>query len=182
MRKLVLQMGVSIDGYVGGGPAHVGDPGGPEHPDVTAWKLERLREVDLHIMGRVTYEEMSAYWPTATNPYAAIMNRVPKAVFSSSLATATWDRSRVVPGDVAREVVKLKSEPGGDIVVHGGASFVQSLSRLRLIDQYNLVIRPEALGSGLPMFKDLESPLLLELAEAQTFSDGTIAAVYRLRS
>ncbi len=180
MPKLIAQMGVSIDGYVAGGPERSGDPGRPEHPDVTAWKIGRLRRVGLHVMGRVTYEEMAAYWPAATHEYAPFMNDVPKVVFSKTLAAAGWEQSRIARGDLAEEVGRLKDEPGGDIMAHGGASFVQALSRERLIDEYNLVIRPVALGSGLPMFKDLDSQLELELAEAHTFPDGTVITVYRV--
>jgi len=179
MRKLVLQMGVSVDGYVAGGPKGTDDPGEPEHPEVKAWKLARLREVGTHIMGRVTYEEMAAYWPTSTDAYAAPMNDVPKVVFSKSLTAANWPTSRIASGNLAEEIGRLKAEPGGDIMAFGGASFAQALSRERLIDQYHLVIRPAALGSGQPMFKDLTTPLQLELAETNNFPDGTIITVYR---
>lgn len=180
MRRLALQMSVSVDGYVAGGPERSGDPGDPgEHPDVTAWKVARLRGTGLHIMGRVTYEEMAAHWPTATGPYAPLMNDVPKVVFSRTVTTAEWAESRIARGDVAEEIGRLKDEPGGDIVVHGGASFVQALSRQGLIDEYRLVIRPSALGSGLPMFKDLAAPLQLDLADVHAFPDGTVITVYR---
>jgi riboflavin biosynthesis pyrimidine reductase len=77
------------------------------------------------------------------------------------------------------EVARLKREPGSDVIAHGGASFVQTLSRLGLIDEYRLVIQPVALGGGLPLFRDLPAPLRLELAEARTFPDGTAIHVYR---
>lgn len=180
MRKLVLQMGVSVDGYVAGGPEEAGQSGPPgEHPEVTAWKLDQLRKVGLHIMGRVTYEQMAVYWPAATNPYATLMNDLPKVVFSKTLTTADWANSRIARGDLAEEIERLKEEPGGEIMVHGGAAFVQDLSRLRQIDEYHLVIGPVALGSGLPMFKDLASPLRFKLAQANTFPDGTIIPIYR---
>ncbi|MGH7609491.1 MAG: dihydrofolate reductase family protein [Candidatus Dormibacteria bacterium] len=179
MRKLVLQMGMSVDGYVAGGPEGSGDPAEHEHADVTAWKVGQLRKTGLHIMGRVTYEQMAAYWPSATDVYAAFMNDIPKVVFSKTLSKADWARTRIAGGELAEEIGRLKQEPEGDIMVHGGASFVQALSRLRLIDEYHLVIGPVALGSGLPMFRDMDTPLSLELAEANTFPDGTIITVYR---
>ena len=70
-------------------------------------------------------------------------------------------------------------EPGGEIMAHGGAAFVQALSRLGLIDEYRLVILPVALGNGLPLFKDLAKPLRLDLAEARSFPDGTVIHVYQ---
>ena len=69
--------------------------------------------------------------------------------------------------------------PGGEIMAHGGAAFVQALSRLGLVDEYRLVILPVALGNGLPLFKDLAKPLRVDLAEAKSFPDGTVIHVYQ---
>jgi dihydrofolate reductase len=176
---VVLQMGVSLDGFVAG-PGRAGDWGlPPEHEDVTAWKLESVRQAGAHIMGRVTYEQMAAHWPSATGAYAAPMNDIPKVVFSRTLEKAGWADTRIARGDLAGEITRLKREPGNDVIVHGGATFVQALSRLSLIDEYRLVIQPVALGNGLPLFRDLPAPLHLELAEARTFPHGTVIHVYR---
>jgi dihydrofolate reductase len=86
-------------------------------------------------MGRVTYEQMAGHWPTATDDYAAPMNDIPKVVFSKTLPTADWAGSRIARGDLTQEIAALKSEPGGDIIAHGGAAFVQALSKLGLIDE-----------------------------------------------
>jgi len=176
MRPLVLQMGVTLDGYVSG-PGDWGLPA--EHPDVEVWKVASLRKVGTHIMGRVTYEEMARYWPTAAGQYAEFMNTLPKVVFSATLTSADWDGSRIARGDLAEEISALKNESGGEIMAHGGAAFVQALSRLGLIDEYRLVILPVALGGGLPLFKDLTKPLRVDLTEARTFPDGTAIHVYR---
>jgi dihydrofolate reductase len=179
MRQLVLQMGVTLDGYVAGAGG-AGDWGLPaEHPDVRAWKVASLRKVGTHIMGRVTYEQMAGYWPDATGEYADFMNTLPKVVFSRTLPAAGWAGSRIARGDLTGEIAALKDEPGGEIMAHGGAAFVQALSRLGLIDEYRLVILPVALGGGLPLFRDLAKPLRVDLAEARTFPDGTVIHVYR---
>ena len=179
MRRVILQMGVTLDGYVAG-PGGEGDWGlSAEHPDVRAWKVASLRQAGTHIMGRVTYVQMAAYWPAATGDYAPFMNDLPKVVFSKTLPTAEWASSRVARGDLTEEMGALKSESGGDIFAHGGAAFVQALSRLGLIDEYRLVILPVALGKGLPLFKDLTEPLRVDLAEAKSFPDGTVIHVYR---
>lgn len=107
------------------------------------------------------------------------MNSVPKVVFSRTLPAADWAGSRIARGDLTEEIAALKSEPGGDIMAHGGASFVQALSRLGLIDEYRLIILPVALGNGLPLFQDLPRPLRLDLADAKRFPDGTVIHVYR---
>jgi len=135
--------------------------------------------VGTHIMGRVTYEQMAAYWPTATGDYAAFMNNLPKVVFSKTLPTADWAGSRIARGDLAEEVAALKSEAGGEIMAHGGAAFVQALSRAGLIDEYRLVVLPVALGNGLPLFKDLTKPLRVDLTAARSFPDGTVIHVYQ---
>jgi dihydrofolate reductase len=179
MRPVVLQMGVTLDGYVAG-PGGEGDwrlP--PEHPDVRAWKLASLRNVGTHIMGRVTYEQMAGHWPEATDEYATSMNTLPKVVFSRTLPAAGWAGSRIARGDLAAEITALASEPGGEIMAHGGAAFVQALSRLGLIDEYRLVILPVALGSGLPLFAGLPGPLRVDLVEARAFPGGTAIHVYR---
>ena len=178
MRRVVLQMGVTLDGYVSGsgGEGDWGLP--PEHPDVRAWKVASLRQVGTHIMGRVTYEQMATHWPSATGDYADFMNKLPKVVFSATLPAADWPGTRIARGDLAAEIAALKGESGGEIMAHGGAAFVQALSRHRLIDEYRLVILPVALGAGLPLFKDLPRPLRLDLTETRSFSDGTIINVY----
>jgi dihydrofolate reductase len=179
MRRVVLQMGVTLDGYVAG-PGGEGDWGLPaEHPDVRAWKVASLRKVGTHIMGRVTYEQMAEHWPNASDDHATFMNNLPKVVFSKTLPTAEWAGSRIARGDLAEEIAALKAESGGEIMAHGGAAFVQALSRLGLIDEYRLVMLPVVLGNGLPLCTDLAKPLRVDLAEAKSFPDGTVIHVYQ---
>src|SRR5258708_20987566 len=118
MRQVALQMGVTMDGYVAG----LGGEGdwrlGVEDPDVRAWKVASVRQAGTHIMGRITYEQMAAHWPTATDDYAAPMNNVPKMVFSKTLPVAEWADSRIARGDLTEEIAALKSEPAGDLIAH----------------------------------------------------------------
>jgi dihydrofolate reductase len=180
MRKVLLQMGLSVDGIVAGGPPGTGEAGAPHEDEaVRRWKVESLQQVGTHIMGRVTYEQMAAHWPyNGPAEYADPMNNIPKVVFSKTLTKAEWKESRIARGDLREEIGNLRSEPGKDIMAHGGASFVQALSREDLIDEYRLVVRPVALGSGLPLFKDLLAPLRLKLIESRAFADGTAIWVY----
>jgi dihydrofolate reductase len=179
VRQVVLQMGMSLDGHVAERPGVHDSLLGGEHPDVTAWKMASLRGVGTHIMGRVTYQEMAAYWPTSSLVYAAPMNDVPKVVFSASLQDADWKESRIARGSLEAEIAALKAEPGGEIMAHGGVTFAQALVRRGLVDEYRLVIQPVALGGGLPLFNDLPAPLRLSLAEAHTYPDGVAIHVYR---
>jgi dihydrofolate reductase len=141
--------------------------------------VQSLQQVGTHIMGRVTYEQMAGHWPhSGPGEYADLMNNIPKVVFSRTLTAAEWKESRIARGDLSEEIARLRAEPGKDIMAHGGASFVQALSREGLIDEYRLVIRPVALGSGMPLFKDLRAPLPLRLVDSQAFTDGTMICVY----
>jgi dihydrofolate reductase len=133
-------------------------------------------------MGRVTYEEMAATWPTSQSDYARPMNEIPKVVFSKTLERADWPETRIARGDLSEEIARLKREPGNDLIAYGGATFAQALSRHGLVDEYRLMIQPAALGAGLPLFKDLAAPLHLELVEATTYSTGVAIHVYRPRS
>jgi len=181
MRKLVLQMGVSLDGLVarpgGLGAGGWGLP--PEDRALKARKLDWFRQTSLHLMGRVTYEEMAGFWPTSDDEYAAPMNDIPKVVFSKTLTRADWPRSAIVSGDLAEEVTALKRQPGTDMIAWGGAAFAQSLSRLRLVDEYRLVVQPVALGDGLPLFAGLAGPLGLDLIDATAYGDGSVLHIYR---
>jgi dihydrofolate reductase len=179
MRDVVLLMGISIDGYVSGGPEGDFGRGGPEHADVAARKMGWVTKAGLHAMGRVTYEGMSGYWPTATDEYAKPMNDIPKVVFSRTLTRADWPTTTIARGDLEDEIAKLKAEPGGEIIVYGGHTLAQALTRANLVDEYRLVTRPVALGSGEPMFKDLPVERPLTLAEVTGYPDGTVISIYR---
>jgi dihydrofolate reductase len=179
MRDIVLQMGISIDGYVSGGPDEDIGQGEAEHADVVARKMAWVTRAGLHAMGRVTYEQMAGFWPTSTAAFAKPMNEIPKVVFSKTLTRADWPTTTIASGDLEEEVTKLKAEPGGEIIVYGGYTFAQALTRADLVDEYRLVTRPVALGSGEPMFKDLAVGRRLQLAEASSYPDGTVISIYR---
>jgi dihydrofolate reductase len=181
MRKLVLSMGVSLDGLVARrgrlGAGGWGLP--PDDPALKERKLGWMDDISLHLMGRNTYEEMASFWPTSDDAYAAPMNEIPKVVFSRTLERADWPDSRIARGDLAEEIATLKGESGKDMLAWGGAAFAQSLSRLGLVDEYRLIHQPVALGDGLPLFKDLSAPLVLELVDAQTYPTGASLHIYR---
>jgi dihydrofolate reductase len=181
MRKLVLMMGVSLDGLVAR-PGNFGAGGWgvpPEEPALKARKLDWLRDAGLHLMGRTTYEEMAGFWPTSDDEYAKPMNDIRKVVFSKTLTKADWAQSTIARGDLTDEITALKREPGKDMIAWGGAAFAQSLSRLRLVDEYRLVVQPVALGDGLPLFAGLTAPFVLDLVEARAYADGAVLHVYR---
>ncbi len=179
MSDLVLQMGSSIDGYVSGGPGRDIGGGGPEHADVGARKLAWVTSAGVHAMGRKTYEAMAGFWPTATGEYAAPMNRIPKVAFSRTLTHADWPTTTIAAGDLAEEVARLKEQVDGDVLTYGGFTLAQALTRADLVDEYRIVTRPVALGSGEPMFRDLPAERRLALVDATSYPDGTVISVYR---
>ena len=180
MRRLILQTSVSIDGYVAAlDGSHPWSEGSEEDEAFKRWILDSVWAAGAHLMGRVTYEEMAAFWPTSTSEYARPMNEIPKVVFSKTLQHADWPETRIARGDLSEEIGRLKREPGNDLIAYGGATFDQALSRLGLVDEYRLMVQPAALGAGLPLFKDLPAPLHLELVEATTYASGV--AIHGLR-
>ena len=181
MRKLALMMGISLDGLVSRPAPHGASGWGlpPEDPALKERKLAWLAEAGAHLMGRVTYQEMSGFWPTSDDPYAAPMNETPKVVFSKTLTEAPWPTSTIASGDLEAEVDALKRESGGDLIAWGGAAFAQSLVRAHLVDEYRLVHQPVALGAGHALFPASPEPLNLALVEAHPYADGSVLHVYR---
>jgi len=181
MREVVLQMGMSLDGYVASDREHPG-VSVPEDAELVRWKLDRVAKAGAHLMGRVTYQEMAAYWPSSTEPYAAPMNDIPKVVFSKTLSEASWPVTRIARGDLAAEIAVLKEEPGPDVIAYGGASFAAALAARGLIDEACLAIQPVALGHGQALFGQLSAAQHLELIEARSFACGIVVHIYRPRS
>lgn len=179
MRSVVLQMGITLDGFVHGASGYQEWELPPEEAEVVDWKAASLREAGTHIMGRVTYEEMAAVWPVSTGVYADVMNEIPKIVFSSTLARADWADSRIASGDLAAEIDQLKREDGGVILAHGGATFVNALIRAGLIDEYRLVIHPVLIGNGTSLFGALTRPLRVDVVATRSFPSGTTISVCR---
>src|SRR5882724_2516191 len=190
MRKLIMKMSMSLDGFVSdanGKNDWVFKTGDEES---LAWSLAAVSEAGLIIMGRKSFEMLAHYWPTAPGPFAAPMNEIPKAVFTQkgyagilpsaeqSPAAASWAGARIFEGDLAEGIRALKAGSGKPIVAIGGAGFMRSLIATGLIDEYRLFIHPVALGSGLPIFTDLTIPLYLKSVDLKRFPGGVLAHTY----
>ena len=180
MRDVVLCMSMSVDGFVGSDRAHPGTTI-PEGPELTEWKLDRVRRAGAHLMGRTTYQEMSSFWPQSDEQFAAPMNEIPKVVFSRTLTDdeASWPVTRVARGELADEIAAIKGESGPDVIVWGGGRLAGALAAADLIDEYRLLIQPMALGTGRPLFDQVTDPKRLELVEAQPFPSGIVVHIYR---
>ena len=135
---------------------------------------------DLHVMGRVAYQGMAGYFPTATDhPYADLMNAARKVVFSSTLTSSDWANSTVASGSLDTELDALKQGGDGTIVAHGGVGFWKSLIERDLIDEYRITVFPYLAGTGTRLFGDITESPQLELVSAVPFKNGTIEVTYR---
>ncbi|MEP6548987.1 MAG: dihydrofolate reductase family protein [Gammaproteobacteria bacterium] len=180
MRKVTLIMTTSLDGYVCG-PDGMATGNTKEPPQLKHWKLDRIRQAGAHLMGRVTYEQMASFWPSSQDEYAAPMNEIPKVVFSKTLKNADWPTSTIASGDLEDEISALKAQPGGELIVWGGARFAQAMVRSDLIDEYVIIKRPIAYGDGKPLFRDLNQTLELKTLAVTVFDDGKSLNIYSPR-
>lgn len=180
MRDVILYMSISLDGFVGSDRGHPGIVP-PEGPELKQWKLDHISRAGAHLMGRVTYQEMSSYWPQSDDDYAAPMNDIPKVVFSKTLRDhhASWRETRVARGDLAQEIADIKAQPGLDVIVWGGAGLAGALAAADLIDEYRLLVKPLALGRGQGLFDQLPEARQLRHVETTPFPSGVVVQVYR---
>jgi dihydrofolate reductase len=183
VRKIVLMLSVSLDGYFEG----------PDHD--LSWHLvddevhthfnEVLGAMSAFLDGRVTYEGMAEFWPTAdddpdsTGPmveFARIWRDMPQIVYSRTLDRADWNAT--VRHDVNPDEVRaLKEQPGGDMAV-GGPSLAETFRRHDLIDEYRLYVHPVLLGQGRQLFGPADAPRDLRLVETRTFGNGVVLLRY----
>lgn len=175
-RKVILKMVLSLDGFAT-------SPDGTHEwmfewfgEDSTQRNLRALEQAGVHVMGRRSYQIMGPYWTASEGPIATAMNEKPKAVFSNTLKSADWGPAEIFGGDLAAAIADLKArDDDGTILVHGGPHFAQSLTRLNLIDEYQLSTVPIAIGAGHSPFATLDDHLKLDLVEEQRFRSGALA-------
>jgi dihydrofolate reductase len=183
MRKLVVFNMVSLDGFF---VDRQGDMSWAHKNDAewNAFVNENASGHGVLVFGRITYELMASYWPTAmalqNSPVVAKgMNDMTKIVFSRTLDNASWSNTKLVKGDLATEMRKLKKEPGADLVILGSGSIVSQLAQQNLIDEYQIALRPIVLGNGRTMFEGVKEKLNLKLTKSRTFGNGTVFACYQ---
>jgi dihydrofolate reductase len=177
-RRVVLKMVMSLDGFAT-------SPDGTHEwmfewfgGDSGDWNLRALDEAGVHAMGRRSYEIMGPHWAASAGPIATAMNAKPKAVFSRTLEQATWGPAEIFGGDLATAIAELKArDDAGTILVHGGPGFARSLTRLGLVDEYQLTTVPIAIGAGLSPFADLSEHLKLDVVDEQRFDTGALAQI-----
>lgn len=183
MGRLIYLMNTSLDGFVET-PDH-GLDWTMVDEELHTWFNERVREAAALLHGRRLYELMAASWPTgaddpaatpAMREFAGLWTAKPKIVFSRTLTRVDWN-SRLVEGDVADVVARLRTEFEGDLHL-GGARLAAEFVRRGLVDEYWLVVHPVAIGRGTPYFPALHEPLRLRLLDRHTFSSGVTFLAY----
>jgi dihydrofolate reductase len=183
VRKLVVFNMVSLDGFFVDSKgemswAHKHDA------EWNAFVSENASGSGVLVFGRVTYELMASYWPTPmalqNSPVVAKgMNDMPKIVFSRTLNEASWSNTKLIKGDLAAEVRRLKNEAGPDMVILGSGSIVSQLAQQNLIDEYQMALSPIVLGKGRTMFEGVNEKLNLKLTKSRTFGNGTAFLCYQ---
>jgi dihydrofolate reductase len=182
MRKLKLQMQVSIDGMVG---AKEGRTHFNWDEEVRQYSIANAANIDCILLGRKTAAGFIPHWKSvADNPkdadfeFGKLMAGIPKVVFSKALQKSQWPEATIANGEIADSVNQLKRQTGKDLLVYGGSGFVASLIAHNLVDEYHLLLNPVALGSGQSIFDRLGSALRLRLVTSRAFSCGTVLLCY----
>lgn len=176
MSKVVVVMYMSMDGVVEG-PAWTGPFWNDEHAKYQHGQLLASRAL---LLGRVTYQEMAAAWPTRdeSDGFTARMNSIPKYVASTTLERAEWN-SVLIEGDTLEQVAKLKSEPGQDLLVYGSITLVDHLIAQDLVDELKLFVHPVVVGAGRRLFSHGSAGKTWTLAGTAAFSSGAVVLDYR---
>ena len=186
MRKVILSISVTLDGFFEGPNKeldwHIVDEEAKEYAK------DLLSNVDTLLFGRVTYQLMADYWPSAaTNPstsksdleIADKMNNLPKIVFSKTLQQVEWNNSRLVKENIAEEISKMKQQPGKDMVIFGSGSIVSTFMQHGLIDEYRIIVNPIVLGNGKPLFKGINDKQNLKLLKTEVLGSGVVILYYQ---
>ena len=178
MRKLIAAINMTLDGFCDH-TAIIPDEEIHQH------YTELLNEGDAILYGRITYQLMEYWRPLVKNPsgektmddFAMAIDKIPKIVFSHTLKNVEWESAKLANRAIDEEVLELKQQPGRDILV-GSRSLIIQLMKLNLIDEYQLCVHPVVVGSGLPLFENINDRTILKLIKTKTFSGGAVTLYY----
>ena len=181
MRKVTVFNFITLNGYFQGPDGDISW----HRSEAEESKLsdEKSQQGNTLLFGRVTYQHMASFWPTAAakqmQPVTADgMNKSEKIVFSRTLEKADWNNTRLIKDDLIGSVRRLKQESGIDMTILGSGSIVTQLADAGLIDGFAFMIDPVALGAGVPLFKGMKNKLDLKLTSSKVFKSGIIMVTY----
>jgi dihydrofolate reductase len=146
-------------------------------PDSDRFKLEEAQNAEALLLGRVTYEAMQAFWPTAEGEFADRLNELPKYVVSSTLTDPHWNAT-VLGDDWPEEVARLRKELDGEILVYGSRRLSRALIGMGLVDELRLMVYPLVLGAGDRLFGETRDKIPLRLVESRPFAGGVVSMIY----
>jgi dihydrofolate reductase len=185
MPRLMVFNSITLDGYFTGENGDLGwaHSAASQDAEWQAFVAGNAKGGGLLVFGRKTYEMMAGYWPTPEarrdNPEVAKqMNALPKVVFSTTMDSADWNNTRLVKADPASEITRLKRTPGPVMVIFGSGTIVSQLAQEGLIDEYQFVIVPVALGKGRTMFEGVSKPLSMKPTQTRSFRNGNVLLCY----
>lgn len=185
MRKLKLQVQLSVDGFHSGPNGEMDWMTFATDDKIKNVIYDILDPVDTILLGRKMTDEFITYWQKVVLDenhewYGLAMKLIetPKVVFTKTMSASPWQNTSLATGEIVREIKKLKSSDGGDIIVYGGTEFVSSLIKHDLIDEYYLVINPTAIGNGKTIFSQLPTHRKLELKRSIAFDCGKVLIQY----
>ena len=182
MRKLKLQVQMSIDGYMSGSEGEMDWLEWEWDDDLKTYVSEITETVDCILLGRKLAEGFIDYWAShaentdSVEEGAIKMNETNKIVFTKTIFKAEWQRTKLESGDIVEEVTKLKNQEGKDMIVYGGGTFVRTLIEAGLIDELHLFVNPTALGKGMPVFGESHK---MELIASRAFDCGIVVLCYK---
>lgn len=185
MRKLKLQVQISVDGFIAGPNGEMDWITWEAGEDFIGYVTELTDSSDSMLLGRKLAEGFIPYWTDITSrpedpqySFARKMIDMPKTVFSKTLEKSIWENTELAKGDLVTEVNKIKSQPGKDIIMYGGSDFVSSVIKAGLIDEYHLFVSPAAIGKGMGIFNTLEDRLKLSFIKASLLASGIVVLHY----
>ncbi|MEH1794055.1 dihydrofolate reductase family protein [Nostoc sp.] len=185
MRKLKLQIQMTLDGYIAGLNGEMEFMAWNWDDELKQYVKNITEPVDCIILGRKLAEGFIPYWGSvAANPDdpeftgGRKFTDTHKVVFTKTLDKSEWDNTVLVKGNLVDEITKLKEQDGNDIIAYGGATFVSALIKQGLIDEFHLFINPIAIGDGMTIFKELDSKQYLKLVKATSFNCGIVVLNY----
>ena len=180
-------MNLTLDGFMSGSNCELDWHFSSWTSEMADQLYEQLSKADTILLGRITFNAMAAYWPVKAMDlslpredlaFADLMNRYTKLVFSKTNAISQWSNSKLLTGDPAEEILKLKQKRGKDIIIYGSGELVNYLAKSRVIDEYQLWVHPVFLGKGKLLFEDLEKEYRMKLFNTKTFSSGVVILYY----
>jgi len=177
MRKVKLQMQMTINGYVGGLNGENDWMTWNPDTEFIEFLSSLIDTSDTLLLGRKTAEGIINFWEKTAvenpvHPFAKKIAAIPKVVFTKTLDKSIWNNTTLAKGNFAEEIANLKKQNGKDILVFGGAGFVSSLIKENLIDEYNLIMNPTAMSNGMTIFNSLDSIRKFTPIQSKLYSGG----------